>query len=387
MTDTTREKQNQKKRRALRSFLVFFLVLVVVLGVVVVAAYRDGTGFDVLRRYLNYGSGESIGGETIYDYDAAPSNRFAVVGDRLVVLSTSSLRVLDSKGGEVWSTPVKMDAPALVAGGGRAVAYDVGGTSLFLVDGEGEVMRLTADEAEPLISARLNEKGWLAVTAEKKTYKGCVSVYNENAGKVFEFDSSRRFLTDAYVTDDCRHLAAVTLGQENSVFVSNVVFYDLTKEDPVEDYSITDGLVTTIGQQGDHLVTVSDTCLTFAGVDGEIDAAYSYKESYLREYDLGGEDFAVLLLNRYQSGSVGKVVSVAADGTVLGSLDVNREILDISASDRYLAVLYMDSLVIYNRELQVYATLNGTDYAKAVLMRPDGSALLLSSESATLFLP
>ena len=98
MIDTTREKQNQKKRRALRSFLVFFLVLVVVLGVVVVAAYRDGTGFDVLRRYLNYGSGESIGGETIYDYDAAPSNRFAVVGDRLVVLSTSSLRILDSKG-------------------------------------------------------------------------------------------------------------------------------------------------------------------------------------------------------------------------------------------------------------------------------------------------
>ena len=43
--------------------------------------------------------------------------------------------------------------------------------------------------------------------------------------------------------------------------------------------------------------------------------------------------------------------------------------------------------MIYNRELQVYATLNGTDYAKAVLMRPDGSALLLSSESATLFLP
>jgi len=177
------------------------------------------------------------------------------------------------------------------------------------------------------------------------------------------------------------------LGQEDGVFVSNVVLYDLTKEDPVANYDVSDGLVVSIGQQGDRLVTVSDTGLTFAGTDGTIDASYAFGEEYLREYDLGGEDFAVVQLNRYQSGSVGKVISVAADGTELGSLDVNREILDLSASDRYLAVLYMDSLVIYNRELQVYATLNGTDYAKAVLMRPDGSALLLSSESATLFLP
>ncbi len=390
MIEPTRKKQNNKVRRAVRSFFAFFLVLILVLGVVIVAAYRDGTGFDVLRRYFNYGSVESVGGESVYDYDASSSNRFAVVGDRLAVLSATSLRVLDSSGGEVWSTSVQMDAPELVAGGGRAVAYDVGGTSLWVVDSEGEVLKLTADESEPFISARLNEKGWLAVTAEKKTYKGCVSVYNETGKQVFAFNSSRRFVTDAYVTDDGKCLAAVTLGQKNSVFVSNVVLYDLTKAgeaEPVANYDIADGLVTAIGQQEDALVTVSDTRVSFAGTDGGILAEYPYKEEHLRDYDLGGEDFAVLQLNRYQSGSVGRLVSIAADGTVLGSLDVNREILDISAAGRYLAVLYMDSLVIYNRELRVYATLNGTDYAKAVLMRPDGSALLLSSEAATLFLP
>ena len=387
MADKTREQSNSRLRRALRSFLIFFLVLVIVLGVVVVAAYRDGTGFDVLRRYFNYGSKETIGGESIYDYDASPSNRFAVVGDHLAVLSAASIRVLDSTGGEVWSAPVKMDHPALVSGGERAVGYDVGGTELHLVDSEGEVLTLTANEDEPLISARLNDKGWLAVTAERRNYKGWVTVYDGEGELVFKFESSRRYVTDAYVTDDCKFLAAVTLGQEDGVFVSNVVLYDLTKEDPVANYDVSDGLVVSIGQQGDQLVTVSDTGLTFAGTDGTIDASYAFGEEYLREYDLGGEDFAVVQLNRYQSGSVGKVISVAADGTELGSLDVNREILDLSASDRYLAVLYMDSLVIYNRELQVYATLNGTDYAKAVLMRPDGSALLLSSESATLFLP
>lgn len=395
MADTTRdiwndndgEEEKPKKRRALRGFLVFFLTLVVVLAVVLLAAYRDGTGFDVLRRYLNYGSVEKVGGEVYYEYDASAQNRFAALGETLVVLSETSLRVLDQNGEEVWSTSVNMSAPALSQGGGRAVAYDVGGTALYVVDENGQVMSLTADEEEPFIAATLNRKGWLAVTAEKRNYKGCVSVYNESMELAFAFNSSRRFVMDAYITDDCELLAAVTLGQENSVFVSSVVLYDVTQTEPVASYDITDGLVTVIGEQDGKLAAVSDTCLTFADTKGEITANYSYGGAYLRDYDLSGDGFAVLLLNRYQSGSVGRLVTVDADGTELGSLDVNEEVLSVSAAGRYIAVLYTDRLVVYNQDLQAYASLRGTGYAKEVLVRTDGSALLLASEYAGLFLP
>ena len=371
----------------LRTFLIFFLTLVVVLGVVVFAAYRDGTGLDVLRRYLNYGGSEKSGGETIYEYDASAFNHYAALEETLVVLSDTGLHVLDANGGEIWSVAVNMAAPALVQGGGRAAAYDVGGTELYVVDRDGLVKQFTTNEEEPFIAASLNESGWLTVTAEKKNYKGCVSVYDDEMELVFAFNSSRRFVMDAYVTDENTHLAAVTLGQEDSVFVSNIVIYDLTKTEPDADYDVSDGLVAAIGQQEEQLVTVSDTCLTIAGVDGEVAATYPYGGVYLRDYDLGGEDFAVLLLNRYQSGSVGRLVSIGTDGMELGSLDVNEEVRDISAVGRYLAVLYADHLVVYNRDLQVYASLRGTENIRGVVMRPDGSAILLASERGSLFLP
>jgi len=371
----------------LRTFLIFFLTLVVVLGVVVFAAYRDGTGLDVLRRYLNYGGSEKAGGETVYEYDASASNHYAALEETLVVLSDTGLHVLDANGGEIWSAAVNMAAPALVQGGGRAVAYDVGGTVLYVVDQDGLVKQLTTDEEEPFIAASLNESGWLAVTAEKKNYKGCVSVYDDEMELVFAFNSSRRFVMDAYVTDENTHLAAVTLGQEDSVFVSNIVIYDLTKTEPQANYDISDGLVASIGQQEKQLITVSDTCLTIAGIDGTVVANYTYEDEYIRDYDLGGEDFTVLLLNRYQSGSVGRLVSVDTDGTELGSLDINEEVRDISAVGRYLAVLYADRLVVYNRDLQIYASLRGTEHTRGVLMRPDGSAILLGAERGSLFLP
>ena len=44
-------------------------------------------------------------------------------------------------------------------------------------------------------------------------------------------------------------------------------------------------------------------------------------------------------------------------------------------------------MTVYNQDLQTYATLQGTGDTRDVLMRSDGSVLLLSSGSASLFLP
>jgi len=139
--------------------------------------------------------------------------------------------------------------------------------------------------------------------------------------------------------------------------------------------------------QGEKVLTVTDANLTMADVDGKVTGSYGFAGSFLREFDLNGEGFAVLQLNRYQSGSMGRLVSVGTDGTELGVLDINEEVLDISAAGRYVAVLYADRVVVCNPDLQVYASLTGTDQARGVLMRPDGSVLILGAESAKLFLP
>lgn len=117
-----------------------------------------------------------------------------------------------------------------------------------------------------------------------------------------------------------------------------------------------------------------------------MEASYDCGGAYLRSYSLG-EEFTALLLNRYQAGNVGRLVTVDAEGAELGSLELHEEVRSLSAAGRYLAVLYTDRLVVYNENLQVYASLRGISGISSALMRPDGSALLISSESASQFLP
>ena len=381
MNGSMDESKKKKKHRV----LPFLLLIAAVLAVVVFAAYRDGTGFDVLRRHFSYGSSQESG-TVQFTYDPSAKNRYAAVGDGLAVLSGTEFRVLDGRGQEVYSVPVAMENPALASGGDRVAAYDVGGTELYVADLTGELAHLTADAAEPYISVNLNEKGWMAVTAKQKGYKGGVTVYNDQLKEAFVFHSSERFVTEACVDGNCRELAAVTLGQNDSVFVSSILLYPLDSEEPRGVWEVSDGLVVSVTERGGQFAALSDTGLAYSGKDGD-GPVYGFAGQFLREYDLGGDDFSVLLLNRYQSGSVGRLVTVDDAGQEIASLGVSEQVLGVSAAGRYAAVLYSDKLVIYNRDLQEYASLTGTDYARGVLMRADGSALLLASDSARIFLP
>ena len=386
--NVTMKRVEATQKRKKRGRIVFFAVVaVIVLGIVLLAAYRDGTGFDVLGRYFHYGRVEDASGKTIYTYDDSDCNHFAMLGDHLVVLSDKSLRLLSKNGEDVWDTQIKMNHPALVSGGGRAAAYDVGGTELILLDERGEVKTLHRKKESPILSVTMNDAGWMAVTSQEHDYKGRVTVYNAQASQVFVFNSSRRFLMDACVTNDCKDLAAVTLGQENGTFISNIILYHLDQTKPYANYNIENGLAMTIDDHAGKLAAVSDTGVTFASPSGVVEGTYSYQNEYLHGYNLDGKNFVTVLLNHYQSNSVGRLVTIDSKGEELGSLEVNQEIQSISASGRYLAVLYMDTLVIYTPDLDVYASLQGIRSAKEVLMRPDGSALLLSEEEAKLFLP
>ena len=110
---------DRPKHRGLRRFLIFLAVLAAVLGVVALAAWRDGTGFDALRRYFAYGTGS--GGDAIR-YEASASNCFAAVEGGIAILSDRELTVLDESGGQVCRLTVSLASPALDACNGRAVA-------------------------------------------------------------------------------------------------------------------------------------------------------------------------------------------------------------------------------------------------------------------------
>lgn len=373
------------KHSGLRSLPKLLLLLAVVLVVVVLTSMEDGNHFASLRRWLMYG--DSGTGQNYYTYVADGNNRFALLGEDLLVTNQNTVQLLSDDGTIRYSLSVSMTTPMVSVGGDMAAVCDVGGSSLYLLDETGTRREMTLSSGLRYFSARLNSAGWLAVTEEKNGYKASISVYNSSGELVFSFDSYDSYITDALVTEDCRSVVAVSLAPQDSVFSSTLLVYDLSEAVLTASCPIRDGLPMDITCTGDELLALCDTRLAIADLEGNTILDYPYGSMYLHDYAFGGKDFCALLLGKYKAGNICELTTFDLEGQQIASLEVTEEVLDLSAAGNYLAVLYSDSLVIYTRDLQEHARLDGTDYAGHVIMEPGGTAMVITGTAAWRFLP
>jgi len=376
----------KKKRR----WLPLLGVVLGVLAIVVTAVLWDATAFDGLRRSIIYASAQKdeTGCAKLYTYAAEKDACYASLEGSLVQATARRILLIGEDNAVRYHADVKFHKSAVASNGKIAAVYDIGGTEIHVLDDRGLVRQPTA-EGE-ILSCTVNEKGAMAVTVNKSGYKAAVTVYNESGEKVFAFHSSDRFLMTAALSRDGRRMTAVALGQSEGVFTSSLVVYSLDSTEPLLDVPMTGKAVYDVDMVGRRWCAVSEEGLYFLGIDGKKSDEtrfYDFEGTYLRRCSLGGDGFAAALLGRYQYGTQTHLVTVDEEGVQLAILEAEKEVLSLSAAGKYVAVLYSDELVIYDRNLEVCARLEDLSSARLVLMRADGSAVLVGADSASLYLP
>mgnify|MGYP004530086295 FL=1 len=381
------EKPRRVAKRRRRPLLVLLAVAAVLAGIVTAAVLLDRSGFDGLRRSIIYAKAvkDENGCAQLYRYNSDQSGHFASLDGSLVSVSMHQLTVLDEKNRTLYDESVKFQTPSLQSRGGRAVAYDVGGTEVYVLSDKGLVYKL--DCAGEVLNASLNQKGWLTVVCGESGCKAAVRVYDAEGEAVFAFRSSDRFVMTAALSADSRTLAAVTMGQENGVFASYVVFYRVNSDKEAGRCTLRGSVVYDLTAAGSGFCAVTEEQLCFLNGDGVMTAAYDYGGDYLRRVSVSDDGYAAVLLGRYRTGTQHRIVTVNGEGKELAALEIDAEVASLSAAGRYVAVLTGEELVIYDKQLKPCAQLQEVSQAREVLMRSDGSAVLAGSMAASLYLP
>ena len=116
--------ERPSRRPTLRSLSRLLLLLAVVLVIVVLTTMEDGNHFASLRRWLMYG--DSGTGQNYYTYAADSGNRFALLGEDLLVVNQNAIQLLEDDGSIRYNLPVSVVEPMVSVGGGTAAVCDVG---------------------------------------------------------------------------------------------------------------------------------------------------------------------------------------------------------------------------------------------------------------------
>jgi hypothetical protein len=370
-------KYNKKRRkgRGLK-FLVSVILLAAVSVVAAVLIMNNGklTAEGFSRLFSNLDEKTEAAS---FLFDAGPDADLASFGGGLAVATTNGLQVFDRYGDNSFSDTMYLASPTLVVGGNAGAAYDLGGRSLALFNTTGVIKSITTKGN--IISACLNSDGWLALCTQESGFKGLVTVYNAKGDEVYYWKSANGYTLSAEVSPKNRELAILTLTEDGS----RIVFFALNSTDEKSSCTFSGTLVTDIAYiDGDSVLAVSEDRLAAVHEDGACDTLIDYTDKYLAGYSTDGDGFTALVLNDYLVGEQGGIVTVDRSGKTLGTLATDRKVLSLSAGGDYLAVLYSDRLVIYKKNLEECASYDDTAGAVRAIMRPDGTALVVTAHSA-----
>ena len=387
------EKKAPKKLNIVLRILAFLVTLALIAGAIFLVANRDKLSLDAVKRYFTYRSLErsDSGQAESFDYSPSATDVFASVGNDLLVASTGGVRLYSGGGVCYVEDDMTLEQPAVHVSGSTAAVWSVGGDKVWLYRDRvrfGELKDLDG----AILSVRLNSSGWLAVTTRGTGYKAVVSVYDSELNLRMAFRLSAAFTTDAVVTEDCKSLAVISIGQKDASFESTISLYDISsRQESGVDYDLTPAVSAVLGNNVilDLNSSGSVWCVGDSGISVLQNSAlesWSYHDWHLKNFAFS-EAFTAVLLGKYRAGTQAELYTIDAQGIPSVGRVINEQVLSLSASGKYIAVLTADRLDIYTQNLDTYATLEGTNGAQKVLMHSDGTALLIGSETAHLYVP
>jgi len=388
MKQPDRAKKAPKKQNFFLRLLALVLTGALVLGAVALVVFREHLNLDALRRWLHYRSIQTgqTGQTEPFTHGGGDSLDIACFEDGYLFSSTACTHHYAFNGKEVDSLITHTEKPVLSVSERFGVTYNAGGDSLHLFGG-GQQPRTYSPESGGILSARVNNGGWLAVTALQSHYRGAVTVLDEDQQPVIRLNYSSAFVTDAILSPGGDTVAVVTLTQTDGTFQSTLHLHRTDRADPFATIDLGSFVVLDMDFDSKGIWLLSESSLITLNKNGENRCEYAFDPNYLKGYTLDGDGFAVFLLGKYRAGSATVAVTVDHEGAVLGGMPLTRQVLSLSARGRYVALLDGHELNIYTKNLSVYDTLEDTQGARHVAVCEDAGVLLADSQEAWFYIP
>lgn len=375
----------KKKWYRRRALLLTLLVLAVVLllGLYLLLSRAD---WDSFRRFFSYYSVADEAGYGKFTFDAGYANAYCAFDDGLAVAGSGGLATYSPYGNEQAVAQLTMDTPAVKKGGGIVLAYDVGGSALLAINDKNEVL-LSLSTANTLFDADIGSNGSICYLTSDKASRAILTVLNGRQEEIYKWYSNSQHLSHCAISDNTRYVAAIGIGQKNGGFASSALILDTGKEAPVCTVELGSQVIYSLRfLDNQTLCAVGESSVLVFGVDGTLRGEYAYGERYMEDFCESGS-FTALRMNANRAGDKYTLVTLDENGEKLAEYFVGKQILDMDAAGDYLAVLTAGSLTIFTRELEVYRTADAVGTASTVLMRADGTAILVSTGTAELYIP
>ncbi len=371
------------------------LVLLAVLVAAASALFPQTIRLDRVARFFTYLGLNGKDGYGHIVFDANNTNDFAAFSDGLLVGSESGLTLFDLYGQQKAVVQGSLPSPVIQCCDSLSVCYSPGSSYIAAISKSGStVMDQTVSGL--LLDVDLSSDGYMTYITSESGFKSVCTVLNRNQDAFFKLSSRTSYLNACAVSPGGTYLAVAGLGEKDSTFTTTVTLLRTT--DALTDLDGQDSTAVRVelGNQilydlkflsPNRLCAIGQNTVTFLDMSGEILATVSLENRYLADYAYSDQGYVTLALNQNQAGDKYELLTLDAAGGELGSRYLGERVRSLSVSGGCVGVLTDHYLESYNKKLVLLDKTEQPNPTAQILLRPDGTALCVSSSSATLLIP
>ena len=308
------------------------------------------------------------------------SASYARAGNGFAAVSGVSCRLYGANGDVLQTVSRSYTDVQIVGAEGCAAVWSEGGTGLTLLLGENAV---DLSFSGGVTGVDINDEGTSAVLAGENGYKGSVSVFNGSGDGIYRVYVGSGYPVDAAISPDSRSVAILSLTAEGSA----VTVYRLDSEKAAAEYQEEGCSCFDLQYLPDgRLLLMAADRAVFLKEDGKLLGRREFGGEYLEDYS-AGDGFVCLLMGRYQAGSGGRAVVLDTAGAVTAERELDGDAEGVSAAGKNLALRFSDRTAVCDPGLAELGSLESNAGVQAVMMRPNGGALIISGGRAAIFEP
>ena len=367
-----------------------------VLGILLMVLFPETFGFDSVRRYFRYLGKTDPEKYGTVQFDASGVSAVGTCGDGVILGTTGGCYYFKLDGEQKLMIQGVVSDPCVLANDRFSVCYSMTGTFLSMIDSDGKKL-MDENLSGPILDVDLAQDGYLSYSISENGGKCVATVLDPKQEPIYRYHSNTQYLSTCAIAPGGKHLALIGLGESNSTFSATLSVLDTGKEIIAgSDESQASVARYPLGNQyvydarylsENRLCLLAQDSAAFFDNDAQLLAEYDYSAGHLRGFAFGGSGFVVLLLSRSVTGDQYTLVTLDENGNVITETQWNRSIRSMSARGNYFAVLTDTAMYVFTKEQRNDSTLGEIGAATTVLMREDGSAILVENGKAVLFLP
>lgn len=340
------------------------------------------------NRDLSLGSAEILvgGGEGSRVIEGYGGGVTAAVGKKNLLVTTNTFLLMDENG-KGKAIDISVSNPEVWVCGDYILIYDSGAHQFILYEGSKLVYesRFEAD----IISAKVNEKGYVIIAGEENSGETTVMVHNKNASPIYSWRlGSGEFVDMDLCADNSRMvISSVDSGEEELRGCLTVVALD--SEEKMAACFKSDEIYFNVVINRDHTIAaLGSEQLDFYNSDASIRWSLDYGGKTLRNANILNSDAAVLAFASADSGLMGnstqiEVVNRLGEITASAGIDGLSESLSVNGD--MFAVSAGKKVYIFTDKCELKRELTCSSQPKSISLFKSGRAVFaLSSGSGSI---